>query len=75
MRLGAAWRTVGSDRTSQSSSLGPGRSIWASHAWFVSVVGVIAHLAKSHSNSDVEEELLETLSRFQPSLLATFLLS
>lgn len=33
-----------------------------------SAVGIIAHLARSHSNSDVEKELLATLCRFQPSL-------
>lgn len=45
------------------------------HGLSLSVVEVIAHLAESHSNSDVEKELLVTLSRFQSSPLTTSLLS
>jgi len=41
----------------------------------LSATGVIAYLAKSHSNSDVEKELLATLPRFQPSSLSTSSLS
>lgn len=37
------------------------------HGLTLSVLGVIAHLAKIHSNSDVEKDLLVTLSRFQSS--------